>query len=554
MDNKGFHFNISFTVFDHLGRNLYRSFTTILGEAISNSWDAESTEVRINYDAEHGLMHISDNGTGMARDDIQSKFLKIGYTKRDEFGHNSPERNRPYIGRKGIGKLALLSCADEVIVFSRKRKEDDWVGVVINNKKIDEAIKEDKTTDEHDLDEVIPTSEQVEHFPFEKGTVIFFNNLKEERKHTEVFLKKIIALYFKFTLIDQEFKIYFNDAEVTVNELKGLADDTQFVWTINSFSKDPYISLITPALALEDISSRKPEIEGFIASVKHPRFKTILGAKERIGIDLIVNGRVREVDIFKHFPTARFPEQYLYGQIHIDALDGGEDDNFTTSREGVQVETDIYQEYLNEINEIIKSIMDKWDANRVLLKEAGDVDNPRKTPAQRAATDLFSASSTEMGERISTENGRRKAKEWERELADDAEYNFEMYSQCFISENLARKLWEEASITPDDEAKTKITHWRQKEQRSTERGGLSIQVRSNVTDPYYLEMEQLVRLTDPDGGGGTETAGLRRDEKRFTPLRNAVMHTSRLTVEAKTELESVFNNIKSRVARLLERE
>lgn len=248
MDNNGFHFNISFTVFDHLGRNLYRSFTTILGEAISNSWDAESTEVRINFDAEHGLMHISDNGTGMTRDDIQGKFLKIGYTKRDEFGHNSPERNRPYIGRKGIGKLALLSCADEVIVFSRKRREDDWVGVVINNNRIDEAIKEDKTTDEHNLDEVTPTSEQLKHFPFEKGTVIFFNNLKEERKHTEIFLKKIIALYFKFTLIDQEFKIYFNDTEVTVDELKGLADDTQFIWTINSFSKDPYISLITPLL------------------------------------------------------------------------------------------------------------------------------------------------------------------------------------------------------------------------------------------------------------------------------------------------------------------
>lgn len=554
MENKSFHFNISFTVFDHLGRNLYRSFTTILGEAISNSWDAEGTEVRINYDAENGSMRISDNGTGMTRGDIQGKFLKIGYTKRDEFGHKSPKRKRPYIGRKGIGKLALLSCADEVVVFSRKTKEDEWVGVVINNDSIDEAIKKDKTTDEHNLDETTPSSEQLKFFNFEKGTVIFFKNLKEERKHTEVFLKKIIALYFKFTLIDPEFRIYFNDAEVTVDELRGLADDTQFIWTINGFNEDPYISLITPALGLEDISSKKPEIRGFIASVKHPRFKTILDAKERIGIDLIVNGRVREVDIFKHFPTARFPEQYLYGQIHIDALDGGEDDNFTTSREGVQVETDVYQEYLNEINEIIKTIMDKWDANRVLLKESGDIDNPRKTPAQRAATDLFSASASEMGKRITTKSGKRKAKEWERELADDAEYNFEMYSQCFISENLARKLWEESSVTPDDEANTKITHWRQKEQESAERGGLSIQVRSNVTDPYYLEMEQLVRLTDPDGGGGTETAGLRRDEKRFTPLRNAVMHTSRLTAEAKTELESVFNNIKARVARLLEAE
>lgn len=553
MKNKGFHFNISFTVFDHLGRNLYRSFTTILGEAISNSWDAESTEVRINYDEKNGSMNISDNGTGMTHDDIQSKFLKIGYTKRDEFGHNSPKRKRPYIGRKGIGKLALLSCADEVVVFSRKKKEDNWVGVVINNDSIDEAIKKDKTTEEHNLNEVTPSSEQLKSFPFEKGTVIFFNNLKEERKHTEVFLRKIIALYFKFTLIDPEFKVYFNDIEVTVDELRGLAEDTQFIWTINDFTEDPYISLITPAMNLENISSKKSDIKGFIASVKHPRFKTILGAKERIGIDLIVNGRVREVDIFKHFPTARFPEQYLYGQIHIDALDGGEDDNFTTSREGIQVETDVYQGYLNEINEIIKTIMDKWDANRVLLKESGDIDNPRKTPAQRAATNLFSASINEIEKSITAQNGKRKAKEWEQELADDAEYNFEMYSQCFISENLARKLWEELSIKPDDEANVKITHWREKEKKATERGGLSIQLRSNTTDPYYLEMEQLVRLTDPDGGGSTESAGLRRDEKRFTPLRNAVMHTSRLTIEAKTELGSVFNNIKARVVRLLDK-
>jgi len=67
-----------------------------------------------------------------------------------------------------------------------------------------------------------------------------------------------------------------------------------------------YIQLITPALDLENIARGKSKIWGFIASVKHSRFKTILGAKERIGIDLIVNGRVREVDIFTHFPPARF--------------------------------------------------------------------------------------------------------------------------------------------------------------------------------------------------------------------------------------------------------
>ena len=42
-----FTFNISLAVLNSLGRNLYRNFITILGEAISNSWDADANNVRI---------------------------------------------------------------------------------------------------------------------------------------------------------------------------------------------------------------------------------------------------------------------------------------------------------------------------------------------------------------------------------------------------------------------------------------------------------------------------------------------------------------------------
>lgn len=40
-----FTFNISLSVLNHLGRNLYRSFITVLGEAISNSWDADAIKI-----------------------------------------------------------------------------------------------------------------------------------------------------------------------------------------------------------------------------------------------------------------------------------------------------------------------------------------------------------------------------------------------------------------------------------------------------------------------------------------------------------------------------
>ncbi len=46
-------------------------------------------------------------------------------------------------------------------------------------------------------------------------------------------------------------------------------------------------------------------VAGFIASVEKPRDLKIMTTDERVGIDLFVNGRLRERDILKHIPTAR---------------------------------------------------------------------------------------------------------------------------------------------------------------------------------------------------------------------------------------------------------
>ena len=102
-----FRFAISLSILNHLGRNLYRNFITVLGEAISNAWDADAKNVWINIDRENSIFSIKDDGTGMSS---ESKFLKIGYSKRSN-GKTMTPGKRPYIGAKGIGKLALLSCA-----------------------------------------------------------------------------------------------------------------------------------------------------------------------------------------------------------------------------------------------------------------------------------------------------------------------------------------------------------------------------------------------------------------------------------------------------------
>ena len=95
-----FHFDISLSVLNHLGRNLYRSFATVLGEGLSNSWDADATNVHIVVDPRTSSLCITDDGHGMTADDFQEKFLKIGYSKRRE-AKTSPGRHRPSTAEKG---------------------------------------------------------------------------------------------------------------------------------------------------------------------------------------------------------------------------------------------------------------------------------------------------------------------------------------------------------------------------------------------------------------------------------------------------------------------
>ena len=169
-------FNISLSVLNHLGRNLYRNVITVLGEAISNSWDADASNVWITIDKEHNCMKIVDDGDGMTFDDFQNKFLKIGYSKRRN-GKYKTSNGRPFIGRKGIGKLALLSCAKKVHVAS-KTKETSLVGGVIDNSSLDKAITDDLNSQEYKLEKL--TSKVLSSVDIrEKGTYVLFENVNE---------------------------------------------------------------------------------------------------------------------------------------------------------------------------------------------------------------------------------------------------------------------------------------------------------------------------------------------------------------------------------------
>jgi Histidine kinase-, DNA gyrase B-, and HSP90-like ATPase len=550
-DSKTFTFEISLSILDHLGRHLYRSFATVVGEAISNAWDADARNVWIYLDPDKKGFWIKDDGIGMTANDFQDKFLKIGYSKR-KGGKNRSRKGRPFIGRKGIGKLALLSCAERISIISKK-KGGDYIGGAIHNAKLDKAITHDLTPQEYPLAKVNTAAFGKYVSGHKQGTIIRFEHLRDGVKRSFEFLSKIIALYFRFSLLDKSFKIFLDDEQITHKHLSSLSEKTEFLWKIGDI-EDPYVAALAKAFLKEPKKHETKNIElagasGFIASVELPSQLKIMTTDERVGVDLFVNGRLRERDILKHIPTARLVESYLYGQIHFNGLDDNKD-RFTSSREGIVADDPKYQQFLGSFRKtLLSSILEDWDKWRRKHRKDGDAENASISKTERASLGLYNA----VAKDYEPPKGSKTADQvddWVNELSSDAAFNFESYAECFIAENLVRKYIKKKRIPLSSEAKTRAEEFKAKERDSKNKGNISIAIRRSGEDSSYLSMDDLANLVDKPKDRLKE-AGLARDAAEFKPIRDAVAHTALLTDEAKTKLTTVRENIKGRVKTLL---
>ncbi len=470
-------------------------------------------------------------------------------------GHYKTETGRPFIGRKGIGKLALLSCAKRIHIAS-KTKETDFVGGVIDNSSLDKAIKDDLNSQEYILENL--TSDVLSSLnKLDKGTYIFFENINEGITNTIDYIKKSVALYFRFSLLDENFNIFVNNEKIDEKMLERLAKDTQFIWIINNI-EDPFINQLSLNSEQKTLKS-KINIKGYIASVDKPSKLKIRGTQEKVTIDLFVNGRLREKDILRHIPTSRIVENYVYGQIHFDDLDSGNiKDIFTSSREGIVSSDQSYRQFLNEIERLFKHIIEDWDELRREKGDDGDPDNMKITPKKRKAQELFNTTIKEMTETHKQNNYYKKAKknelvgEWVKSLSTESEYNIPSYVECFIAENLLRKYIVYNKMELSKEATEEASKWKKKEKDNKGIANISYDIRESMEDIYYLDMKYLSNFIDKASDKNKDPA-LSRSSDIYKPVRDAVGHTSIITPIAKQQLSIELENIKARVMYLMDK-
>src|SRR4051812_11919224 len=114
---------------DLLGRQQIAGIPTAINELFKNAHDAYADNVEIDYFRKEKLLVLRDNGLGMTKKDFESRWLTLGTESKFTNRKTPPppkdpsKPERPMMGEKGIGRLAIASIGSQLLVLSKAKRE-----------------------------------------------------------------------------------------------------------------------------------------------------------------------------------------------------------------------------------------------------------------------------------------------------------------------------------------------------------------------------------------------------------------------------------------------
>ncbi|WP_346075568.1 BbrUII/HgiDII family restriction enzyme [Gordonia cholesterolivorans] len=370
-----FKMRVDFSVLDSLGINLYSNAAAVLSELVANAYDADATRVDINWDqGDKDAVIVRDDGCGMSVDEMNERFLTVGYRKRDpkNEGDTSPRWGRPFMGRKGIGKLSVFSIANVVTVYSTKNGQTNAFSIDVDVLRETMEVGGDyEPVDVTDIPDAYAT----------QGTVLELTSLRSKRMDLTInSLRKRLAR--RFDVLDETppekggFAIAINGNRINWadrQELKKL----QFIW---EFGDDKLPDSVLPSdverFDLPNVvdASRDWKISGWFGTAKKP---TDLTDDAEAGSlkNIIVLARKRPIQegIIEKLDFSRVFGNYVTGQVEADFLDINDLEDIATSDRQRLIEDDPRVQALQEfLRKAFVNAADTWSKRRP-KKEAPDV-------------------------------------------------------------------------------------------------------------------------------------------------------------------------------------
>jgi signal transduction histidine kinase len=117
-----------------LGRELVGRQETALTELVKNAYDADATSVDVRLEMQDktpSAVVITDNGTGMTKEELVGGFLRIASNAKVKLPR-SPLFGRKRAGRKGIGRFATERLGRRLQLLTRSNEDDPGLELVVD--------------------------------------------------------------------------------------------------------------------------------------------------------------------------------------------------------------------------------------------------------------------------------------------------------------------------------------------------------------------------------------------------------------------------------------
>lgn len=367
---------LSLNVLNHLGLHLYSNTPAVLSEAIANAWDADATEVQITLDPDQMTITVADNGIGMNEEDINAKYLYVGYQRRKN-NTTTPGGRKP-MGRKGIGKLSLFSIAKKIAVYS-KRQDSQPVAFLMDAGALKRSIGAENPSDRRDYR---PAAISFNRDIDPHGTALVISDLKKLRitETTIRSLRKRIAR--RFSVFGDDFRVTVNGDPVTIAE-RGYFHKARFIFQYGhdysqhcpmlDRSEEPDQPSTRPAKfdeAGESSQAGPYEVRGWIAIAHHSNDLDGDTKDDNLNkISVVVRGKVAQEDILQEFRLGGMITKFMFGEINADFLDeDGQEDIATSSRQRI-TEDDVRYKALKAF--LSKELKHIWVTTNTLKERTG---------------------------------------------------------------------------------------------------------------------------------------------------------------------------------------
>lgn len=347
MPDHKFEMTVDLNVLNHLGIRLYSSIPAVVSEAVANSWDADAENVLI--DIQYDSITVQDDGHGMSVEDLNKKFLTVGYQRRKE-GHDRTPSGRLVFGRKGIGKLSLFSIADTIEVHSVNNGEK--AGLILSLPDIQQAIE--RGEHEYHPTAVAPSKVTIKH-----GTKITIRDIRKQTNRAPAPLRRRLAR--RFSTIGQTsggkpFNVTVNTDPITTSD-REYFKKVEYLWVYGELGK-----AIEGQTSPKEVFIREDApFEGWIGTVENAGDLVSEDGDNLNDIQIFVRGRVAQEKTLQFYGEDGLYANYVVGEIHADWLDSDDMDDIATTNRQALIEDDPRVEKLKSaIRKELKNIQNTW--------------------------------------------------------------------------------------------------------------------------------------------------------------------------------------------------